>query len=209
MSVGEDSSYKELISLLQAEFLQGEIVDFLYKNNELACIVKPESLLEVVTWLRDNPAARFVSLIDICGVDYPEKAKRFAVCYHLLSPYKNLRIRLKVFVSEAESVPSLCDIFAGANWYERETYDMYGVIFANHPDLRRLLTDYGFEGHPLRKDFPTTSFVECRYDEDAGRVIYEPVTLRQEMRNFDYISPWEGMDEPVRDAEIPIVRDGK
>lgn len=147
---------------------------------------------EVLTHLRDDPDCQFVVLIDICGVDYPEREKRFEVVYHLLSPRLNKRIRVKTSTDEATPVASVNDIFPAANWYEREAYDMYGIRFTGHPDLRRLLTDYGFQGYPLRKDFPLTGFVEVRYDDDAKRVVYEPVKLNQEFRNFDFESPWEG-----------------
>jgi NADH-quinone oxidoreductase subunit C len=137
---------------------------------------------------------KFVSIIDITAADYPGRDKRFDVVYHLLSPSLNQRIRVKVETDEDTAVPSAVGVFPGANWFERETYDMYGVLFSGHPDLRRLLTDYGFEGHPLRKDFPVTGFVEVRYDDEQKRVVYEPVKLRQEFRDFDFLSPWEGTD---------------
>jgi len=156
--------------------------------------VHRDDILSVLQFLRDDERCQFICLIDISGVDYPSRAERFDIVYHLLSPRQNLRIRVKVATDEAHNVPSACALYAGAEWYERETYDMYGVLFADHPDLRRILTDYGFEGHPLRKDFPVTGFVECRYDNEAKRVVYEPVLLRQEMRNFDFTSPWEGTD---------------
>jgi len=161
---------------------------------ELTVTVIRERLLQVLQFLRDDDNCQFISLIDISGVDYPARSQRFDVCYHLLSPRKNMRLRLKVMTDEETDIPSACSIYAGADWYEREVYDMYGVLFSDHPDLRRILTDYGFEGYPLRKDFPTTGFVECRYDNEAKRVVYEPVMLRQEMRNFDFLSPWEGTD---------------
>jgi len=161
---------------------------------ELTLTVQRERLVEALQFLRDDETCQFISLIDISGVDYPARVKRFDVCYHLLSPRKNIRLRVKVMTDEETDVPSACPVYAGAEWYEREVYDMYGVLFSNHPDLRRILTDYGFEGYPLRKDFPTTGFVECRYDNEAKRVVYEPVVLRQEMRNFDFLSPWEGTD---------------
>ena len=148
----------------------------------------------MVTFLRDDAACQFISIIDICGADYPSRAKRFDVVYHLLSPKQNVRIRIKVQTDEETLVPSITGVYPGADWFEREAYDLYGVLFSGHPDLRRLLTDYGFEGHPLRKDFPLTGFVEVRYDDEAKRVIYEPVELKQEFRNFDFLSPWEGTD---------------
>ena len=151
-------------------------------------------VLDLLTFLRDDVQCGFVSLIDICGVDWPARADRFDVVYHLLSPRQNLRIRVKVATGEDVSVPSACAVYPGADWFEREAYDMYGILFTGHPDLRRILTDYGFEGHPLRKDFPTTGFVEVRYNDEVKRVVYEPVELKQEFRNFDFLSPWEGTD---------------
>ena len=159
---------------------------------ELTLIAERSRILDVLTFLRDDAECRFVSFIDITAADYPEREKRFDVVYHLLSPYKNLRVRVKVEAGEADDVPSAVSVFPGANWFEREAYDMYGMVFAGHPDLRRMLTDYGFQGHPLRKDFPTTGYVEVRYDDEQKRVVYEPVKLVQEFRQFDYLSPWEG-----------------
>ncbi|MBK9077873.1 MAG: NADH-quinone oxidoreductase subunit C [Hyphomicrobium sp.] len=159
---------------------------------EQTLTVAATDLVDVLTYLRDDPACQFVVLIDICGVDYPEREKRFDVVYHLLSPRLNKRIRVKTETDETTPVASVNGIFPAANWYEREAYDMYGIRFSGHPDLRRLLTDYGFQGHPLRKDFPLTGFVEVRYDDGAKRVVYEPVKLNQEFRNFDFESPWEG-----------------
>jgi NADH-quinone oxidoreductase subunit C len=161
---------------------------------ELTVDAAPQAIAAVLMHLRDDPRCLFVSLIDICGVDHPEREKRFDVVYHLLSPKHNRRIRVKVETDEATPVPSAAAIFPAANWFERETYDLYGIVFSGHPDLRRILTDYGFEGHPLRKDFPLTGFVELRYDNEQRRVVYEPVVLRQEFRNFDFLSPWEGTD---------------
>ena len=161
---------------------------------ELTLVVRGQDIVRAVTFLRDDPQCRFVSFVDICGADYPGRDKRFDVVYHFLSPYLNRRIRLKVETDEVTPVPSLCGIFPAANWFEREAYDLYGILFSGHPDLRRILTDYGFEGFPLRKDFPLTGFVEVRYDEGQGRVVYEPVKLNQEFRNFDFLSPWEGTD---------------
>jgi NADH-quinone oxidoreductase subunit C len=161
---------------------------------ELNLLVEPAQIVSVLTTLQTDADLRFVSLIDITGVDYPEREKRFEVVYHLLSPYKNARVRVKVAVDETTEVPSAVDVFPGADWFEREVYDFFGVIFSGHPDLRRILTDYGFSGHPLRKDFPTTGYVEVRYDDEKKRVVYEPVKLVQEMRQFDYLSPWEGTE---------------
>ena len=164
------------------------------KYGELTVTTTAENVIALLTFLRDDARCGFVNMTDICGVDWPQRVERFDVVYHLLSPKKNLRIRVKVPVGEDQPVPSACGIYPGADWFERETWDMYGVLFTGHPDLRRLLTDYGFEGHPLRKDFPTTGFVEVRYDDAAKRVVYEPVELKQEFRNFDFLSPWEGTD---------------
>jgi len=161
---------------------------------ELTLSADASDIVEVLTFLKKDAQCQFVSFIDICGADYPSRAKRFDVVYHLLSPRRNLRIRVKVQADEDTMVPSATDVFLGADWFEREAYDLYGILFSGHPDLRRLLTDYGFEGHPLRKDFPLTGFVEVRYDDEAKRVVYEPVELKQEFRNFDFMSPWEGTD---------------
>jgi NADH-quinone oxidoreductase subunit C len=147
--------------------------------------------------LRDDSLCRFGSLIDICGVDYPDREQRFDVVYHLLSPWLNHRIRVRIVTDEAHPVPSLTGLFPGADWYEREAFDLYGILFSGHPDLRRILTDYGFQGHPLRKDFPLTGFVELRYDDELKRVVYEPVKLMQEYRSFDFLSPWEAMDTAI------------
>jgi len=148
----------------------------------------------VMRFLRDDPRCLFWVLVDVTAIDWPSRQARFDVVYHLLSPKHNVRIRVKTEVAEAMPVPSIIDVFAAADWYERETYDLYGIVFTGHPDMRRLLTDYGFEGHPLRKDFPLTGFVEVRYDDELKRVVYEPVRLTQEFRNFDFLSPWEGTD---------------
>lgn len=151
-------------------------------------------IVELMTLLRDDAKLQFISFTDLAGADYPGRAERFDVVYHLMSPVKNLRIRVKLTTDEDTPVPSVTSVFPGANWCEREAFDMYGIFFTRHPDLRRLLTDYGFEGYPLRKDFPLTGFVEVRYDDEVKRVVYEPVQLRQEFRQFDFLSPWEGTD---------------
>ncbi len=156
--------------------------------------VAAENLLKVLRFLRDDNQLQFINIIDICGVDYPGDEQRFEVVYHLLSPRQNQRVRLKVRTAEGVAIPSATPVFPGADWFEREAYDMYGILFSAHPDLRRILTDYGFDGHPLRKDFPLTGYVEVRYDDEAKRVVYEPVELRQEFRDFDFESPWEGTD---------------
>jgi len=162
-------------------------------RDELVVTVRRETIVEVLIALRDDPRFAYSQLIDICGVDYPEKAERFEIVYHLLSMTRNQRVRVKITASEDTPVPSVVTVHPCANWLEREVWDMYGVFFTDHPDLRRILTDYGFEGHPLRKDFPLTGYVEVRYDEDQKRVIYEPVKLTQDFRTFDFLSPWEGM----------------
>jgi NADH-quinone oxidoreductase subunit C len=161
---------------------------------ELTIKANAADIVRVLTFLRDDPECGFVCFTDICGADYPEREKRFDVVYHLLAPYKNRRIRVKVETDEDTPVPSAIPVFPAANWFERETFDLYGVLFADHPDLRRILTDYGFSGHPMRKDFPLTGLVEVRYDDQQKRVVYEPVKLVQEFRSFDYLSPWEGTD---------------
>ncbi len=161
---------------------------------ELTLDVEREQIANVLRYLRDDPRCLFSCLIDICGVDYPGRERRFDVVYHLLSPQLNHRIRLKVQTDDYTPVPTAVGVFPAANWYEREAFDLYGVLFSGHPDLRRILTDYGFQGHPLRKDFPLTGFVEVRYSEEAKRVVYEPVKLPQEFRNFDFLSPWEGTE---------------
>lgn len=161
---------------------------------ELSLTTRPVNLIELLTFLRDDVSCGFVNLIDVAGVDYPERELRFDSVYHLMSPRQNQRVRVKVAVGEDQTVPSVTPVYPGADWFEREAYDMYGILYSGHPDLRRILTDYGFEGHPLRKDFPTTGYVEVRYDDEAKRVVYEPVALRQEFRNFDFLSPWEGTD---------------
>ncbi|NBO20521.1 MAG: NADH-quinone oxidoreductase subunit C [Rhodobacteraceae bacterium] len=159
---------------------------------ELTVQVALEGLVGFIAALKSDPEARFSSLVDITAVDHPERAARFDVVYHFLSMYKNQRIRVKVAVGETTLVPSLIPVHPSANWFEREIFDMFGILFSGHPDLRRLLTDYGFRGHPLRKDFPTTGYTEVRYDEAQKRVVYEPVKLVQEYRQFDFLSPWEG-----------------
>ncbi|MGB3389663.1 MAG: NADH-quinone oxidoreductase subunit C [Pseudaminobacter sp.] len=184
---------KDLASYL-AEKLGGKIGESVLAYGELTLSVSAADLVSVATFLRNDVQCQFVSFIDISGADYPAREKRFDVVYHLLSPRQNLRIRLKVATDENTPVPSLTGVYPGADWFEREAYDLYGILFSGHPDLRRLLTDYGFEGHPLRKDFPLTGFVEVRYDDEAKRVVYEPVELKQEFRNFDFLSPWEGTD---------------
>ena len=162
--------------------------------DELNVDVAPNNIHGFVDFLKADPQCKFSTLVDVTAVDYPDRAKRFDVVYHLLSMYQNQRIRLRVSIREDEMVPSITDLHPSANWFERETFDMFGIIFTDHPDLRRLLTDYGFRGHPLRKDFPTSGYTEVRYDEVEKRVVYEPISLTQEYRQFDFMSPWEGAE---------------
>ena len=162
------------------------------ENGELTIDARRAEIMTVISFLRDDPICKFSSLIDICGVDYPSRERRFDVVYHMLSMAHNTRIRIKVKTDETVPVQSITSLFPNANWYEREAFDMYGILFDEHPDLRRILTDYGFEGYPLRKDFPLSGFVEVRYDEERKSVVYEPVNLPQEYRSFDFMSPWEG-----------------
>jgi NADH-quinone oxidoreductase subunit C len=179
------------------DYIAGLLADDLEEhrliNDELVLVTRPDSLRKVVRFLRDDSQCLFKLLVDVCGVDYPERERRFEVVYNLLSVSHNQRIRVKVRVAEDVPVPSIAQLYPTANWFEREVWDLYGVFFAEHPDLRRILTDYGFEGHPLRKDFPLTGHVEVRYDDEQKRVVYEPVRLTQDFRSFDFLSPWEGM----------------
>jgi NADH-quinone oxidoreductase subunit C len=172
---------------------------------EVTITTTRDQIVPVLTKLRDAAALQFEQLVDLCGVDYPARAARFDVVYHLLSPRKNLRVRVKVTTDEANPIPSAVGVFPCANWYEREAYDMYGILFADHPDLRRLLTDYGFQGFPLRKDFPLSGHVEVRYDDEKKRVVYEPVKLTQEFRSFDFESPWDGVtyNTPGDEKAVP------
>jgi NADH-quinone oxidoreductase subunit C len=180
-----------------ASALPGAVVDHHVAHGELTVIANADDIVKVTTFLRDDERCQFWSFVDITAVDWPGRERRFDVVYHFLSPKLNRRIRVKIEVAEGASVASIIGVFPGADWFERETYDLYGVPFTGHPDMRRLLTDYGFEGHPLRKDFPLTGFVEVRYDDEQKRVVYEPVRLAQEFRNFDFLSPWEGPDYPL------------
>jgi NADH-quinone oxidoreductase subunit C len=177
----------EIVAALPGAALGAEV-----SYGELTVHAEAARIVEVLTFLRDDPRCQFVCFTDLCGADYPEREKRFDVVYQLLSPKKNLRLRIKVQTDEATPVPSVTSVYPAANWCEREAYDLFGVLFDGHPDLRRILTDYGFDGHPLRKDFPMTGFVEVRYDDAEKRVLYEPVRLNQEFRQFDFLSPWEG-----------------
>jgi NADH-quinone oxidoreductase subunit C len=188
-----DEALKDLAEYIVSE--QGDaVVEWHVAHGELTITVPSTEIVAFVKFLYDDPRLAFVNLTDISGVDWPSREKRFDVVYQLLSPRQNLRLRVKVMTGEATPVPSVTSVFPAADWYEREVYDFYGILFAGHPDLRRILTDYGFEGHPLRKDFPLTGFVEVRYDDEQKRVVYEPVRLAQQFRDFDFESPWEGTD---------------
>jgi NADH-quinone oxidoreductase subunit C len=192
-----------------AQALPGAVRGHRIAYGELTIEADAERVVEVAKFLRDDPRCQFINIIDVCGVDWPAREKRFDVVYHFLSPKQNRRIRLKVQADETTMVPSITGVFAGALWFEREAYDLYGILFTGHPDLRRLLTDYGFDGHPLRKDFPLTGFVEVRWDDEAKRVLYEPVRLNQEFRDFDFLSPWEGPDYVLPGDEKAKTGDGK
>lgn len=189
----DQQALKDLASHLDAtlgDYLQSSQI----AREELTLQVHAEALERILKFLRDDSACHFEMLVDICGVDYPDRDPRFDVVYHLLSIGNNLRIRIKLSVDEDGAVPSVTAIYSTAGWFEREVWDMFGIYFNDHPDLRRLLTDYGFEGHPLRKDFPLTGYVELRYDDEQKRVVYEPVKLTQDFRSFDFMSPWEGAE---------------
>ena len=181
------------------EAIAGELGDAITAteiiNGDLVLHTSREALIKVMTFLRDDVNCQFKQLMELCGVDYPEREERFDVVYCLLSLTQNLRVRVKVSTNETTPVPSLTGVFKSAGWWEREAWDLYGIYFSDHPDLRRIMTDYGFEGHPLRKDFPLTGYVEIRYDDEQKRVVYEPVKLAQEFRNFDFLSPWEGVQQ--------------
>jgi NADH-quinone oxidoreductase subunit C len=174
--------------------LGASVTGYTVARGELTVDASAADVVKVATFLRDDPACQFINVIDVTAVDWPSREQRFDVVYHFLSPRLNQRVRLKIVTDETTPVPSLIGVFRGADWFERETYDLYGVLFTGHPDMRRILTDYGFEGHPLRKDFPLTGFVEVRWDDEQKRVVYDKVTLAQEFRSFDFLSPWEGTD---------------
>lgn len=182
------SDLADHVSVHLGDAVEEAVVSF----GELTLKVVPARIVDVVTFLRDDPICRFSVLIDIAGVDYPERQRRFDVVYHLLSMHQNQRIRVKLETDEAGAVPSIRGVYPAADWFEREAFDLYGIFFSDHPDLRRLLTDYGFVGYPFRKDFPLTGYVEVRWDDLEKRVVYEPVKLTQEFRRFDFLSPWEG-----------------
>jgi NADH-quinone oxidoreductase subunit C len=191
-----NDSLEELLARVQSK-LGEKIADFKVTYGELTLEVNVGDISPVLKFLRDDPSCAFTQLLDIAGADYPGRNFRFEVVYHLLSMTQNQRIRVKLAAGEETLVPSVVDLFDSANWYEREAFDMYGIGFSGHPDLRRILTDYGFEGYPLRKDFPLTGHVEVRYDDDSKKVIYEPVSLVQEFRDFDFESPWEGVQQAL------------
>ncbi len=186
-------SLTEIQAVLEVVFAD-ELTEVSLTRGELTIAVKRDNIIDVLRYLRDDSKMQFWGLVDICGVDYPEREERFEIVYHLLSPRQNVRIRVKTFTDEVTPVASATAIWQGADWFERECWDMYGILFTGHPDLRRILTDYGFEGHPQRKDFPLTGYTEVRYDDELKRVVYEPVELRQEFRSFDFLSPWEGTE---------------
>jgi NADH-quinone oxidoreductase subunit C len=188
-----DETLKELGETVVAA-LGGAVSAYQVAFGQLTLDARADDIVKVMTFLRDDPRCQFVSFIDACAVDWPAREKRFDVVYHLLSPKLNRRVRVKIETDEATPVPSVTSVYFGADWFEREAYDLYGVLFVGHPDMRRILTDYGFEGYPLRKDFPLTGFVEVRWDDEVKRVVYNPVRLSQEFRNFDFLSPWEGTD---------------
>jgi NADH-quinone oxidoreductase subunit C len=173
--------------------LPKDVASFDLRLGELCLNARADGIVRILSFLRDDVNCRFKQLVDVCGVDYPEREPRFEVVYNLLSLTNNNRIRVKVQTDEDTPVPTVTGVFSAANWWEREAWDMYGIYFSDHPDLRRILTDYGFEGHPLRKDFPLTGYKEIRYDDELKRVVYEPVKLTQEFRSFDFLSPWEGV----------------
>jgi NADH-quinone oxidoreductase subunit C len=200
-------SLKDLGDYL-ATALGPDVVEKAIAHGELTIGVKRETLLRVLGFLRDDAKCQFKLLADLCGVDYPDRPERFEVVYNLLSLKLNQRIRVKVMTDEEHAVPSATSLYHAAGWFEREAWDLFGIYFSDHPDLRRLLTDYGFEGHPMRKDFPLTGYVEVRYDEEQKRVVYEPVKLKQEFRSFDFASPWEGMTH-VLPGDEKATKDGE
>ena len=187
-----DVALRDLGEYVQASVVS-DVLSVDVEGDELCIVVRRESVARVLAFLRDDMNCQFKQLMDVCGVDYPGRAERFEVVYNLLSLAHNRRIRVKLYTDAETPVPSVTPVFSSANWWEREVWDLFGIYFVNHPDLRRILTDYGFEGHPLRKDFPLTGYVEVRYDEGQRRVVYEPVSLPQEFRSFDFLSPWEGI----------------
>ncbi len=192
---------KKIAKTVTGEF-GDNVVSHKIEFGELSMTLKASCIVDAMRFLRDDTRMSFISFVDLCGVDYPDREDRFDVVYHLLSPKYNTRIRIRIWCNEETPVKSIVKIFPAAEWFEREAYDMYGILFSDHPDLRRLLTDYGFDGYPLRKDFPLTGFVETRYDDELKRVVYEPVELRQEFRNFDFLSPWEGAHDLLPNEDV-------
>jgi NADH-quinone oxidoreductase subunit C len=187
----------ELLKEIQSfDFLNSVMSDINVSEYELSFNIEHTNIVKTLRFLRDEPLLSFTQLIDLCGIDWPEKKERFQVAYNLLSMNNNSRIRVKSFTDNNNSLPSITKLFPSSDWYEREAFDLFGIKFEGHKDLRRILTDYGFEGYPLRKDFPLTGYVEVKYDEEKKRVVYEPVELEQEYRNFDFESPWEGVEYP-------------
>jgi NADH-quinone oxidoreductase subunit C len=203
-----DETLNELGEMLARELgeaVTGHAVAF----GELTVTAEADAIVKVIKFLRDDPRCQFWCIIDVTAIDWPARERRFDVVYHLLAPKPNRRIRVKVANGESTPVPSIIEVFPGADWFEREAFDLYGVLFTGHPDMRRLLTDYGFEGHPLRKDFPLTGFVELRWDDEQKRVVYDQVRLAQEFRDFDFLSPWEGPDYPLPGDEKAEAKPGK
>jgi NADH-quinone oxidoreductase subunit C len=190
-----NEALKELAEYIMTA-LGADVSSYDIARGELTLTARREAIIRVLTFLRNDANCQFRQLLDVAGVDYPDREERFDVVYHLLSMRQNQRVRVKVATSETTPVPSVTGVFSSAGWWEREAWDLYGIFFSDHPDLRRILTDYGFEGHPLRKDFPLTGYVELRYDDEQKRVVYEPVKLTQEFRSFDFLSPWEGISLP-------------
>ncbi len=207
------SDLQEIESVAESirDGIGGVVKDLSIVGDQLVAIVEKEDIAKLLIFLRDDVNCQFKQLMDICGVDYPERPQRFEVVYNLLSLVHNNRVTVKVMLDDNSSIPSVSKVFSSADWWEREIWDLFGIFFSGHPDLRRILTDYGFDGHPLRKDFPLTGYVEVRYDDAQKRVVYEPVKLTQEYRDFDFLSPWEGMninkDEIIQG--VPDPKDGK
>ncbi len=192
----------ELLGEYIAHTVSDRVIDHYVAFGELTVVTDVQHIVPLLMFLREDENCKFTQLMDVCGVDYPNRVKRFEVVYQLMSLTKNLRLRVKLSTDEETAVPSVEEVFPSAGWFEREVWDMYGVQFSGHSDLRRILTDYGFEGHPQRKDFPLSGYVELRYDEDKKRVVYQPVQLNQAYRSFDFQSPWEGMDAPAARPEV-------
>ena len=190
------------VQKILSERFGGRGIQTFFENDELTVILSKSIILKVLSFLKDDKVCQFKQLIDLCGVDYPNRIDRFEIVYHLLSINLNQRIRIKLSVNDDDTVPSVVSLYEAANWYEREVWDLYGVIFTDHPDLRRILTDYGFEGHPLRKDFPLSGFVQVKYDDAEKRVVNEKVNLVQDFRRFDFESPWEGPDYEEKDENL-------